>query len=211
MDGTLLDSMGIWEDVGEIYLKRRGMAAKPGLNDVIINMRLIDAAQFLIDDYGLSASVEEVCDEFKDIVQQYYNNEAPIKPGVYEFLEELKSRGVGMCLATATNRHMVEPALKRLGLYDYFSEIFTTKEVGKHKGFPDIYRVSLEHLGTDRSNTLVFEDALYAANTAKADGFLVAGISDRFCRELAEVKELSDVYIESYLDLNKFWNYADNM
>jgi len=211
MDGTLLDSMGIWEEVGEIYLNRRGIEAKPGLNDAIINMRLIDGARLLIDDYGLSSSAEEICEEFKDIVQQYYNNDAPIKPGVYEFLDELKRRGVGMCLATATNRNMVEPALKRLGLIDYFSEIFTTKEVGKHKGFPDIYRIALEHLGTDRSNTLVFEDALYAAKTAKDDGFFVAGISDRYCRELADVKGLSDVYIDSYLELDEFWRFADSM
>jgi len=72
MDGTLLDSMGIWEEVGEIYLNRRGIEAKPGLNDAIINMRLIDGARLLIDDYGLSSSAEEICARLQEYYQHAY-------------------------------------------------------------------------------------------------------------------------------------------
>ena len=67
-----------------------------------------------------------------------------------------------MCIATATERPLVEAALARCRVLDYFSEIFTCSSVGAGKDEPTIYREALNFLGTDRTNTMVFEDSLHA-------------------------------------------------
>ena len=105
-----------------------------------------------------------------------------------------------MCVATVTDRYLVEETLERLGVRHYFSEIFTCAEVGFGKDKPVIYQKALEHLGTEKSDTYVFEDMLFALNTAKTDGFHTVGVYDRHEVHQDELKELSDYYVLDFTD-----------
>ena len=105
-----------------------------------------------------------------------------------------------MCVATVTDRYLVEETLERLGVLHYFSEIFTCAEVGFGKDKPIIYRKALEHLGTKKDETIVFEDALFALRTAKADGFYTVGVYDRHEKRQDELKSLADYYILDFAD-----------
>ena len=95
------------------------------------------------------------------MVEEIYRTRVTLKHGVADYLRWLKENGTPMCIATVTDRYLVEETLERLGILHYFSEIFTCAEVGYGKDKPIIYRKALEHLGTPREETFVFEDSLY--------------------------------------------------
>ena len=106
-----------------------------------------------------------------------------------------------LCVATATDRPLVEGALRRLGVLDAFTRIFTCTEVRAGKDRPDIYFCALEHLGVAQEDALVFEDALHAIETAKAAGFRVAAVRDASMeKNEARIRALSDVYLIDYAD-----------
>ena len=207
VDGTLLDSMFIWDTIGETYLRSIGYQPKENLNETFKNMSLHQAARYYQTEYGVTLSIDEIMDGVNAMLERYYRFEVPLKPGVAELLERLRQDGVKLCIATATDRHLVEAALDRCGVLSCFGEIFTCNEVGHGKDEPDIFEVALRFLGTRREETLVFDDALYAVRTAKEAGFPVAAVYDSHERSQAEVRARSDLYLEDLtqlVELQKF-------
>jgi len=195
LDGTLLDSMTIWGDVAERYLKNHGAIIKPGLRDELRSLNTIEEAQYYIDEYGIDLPLEEVIDGRDNMMLELLLNEVTLKKGVLTVLNTLKERGVKMCLATATERKLVEPSLHRHSIMNYFECIFTCTEENTSKKNPDIYVRAAEFLGTDKSETLVVEDALYAMKTAKKAGFVVAGVYDIVAEDQQEeIKSVCDYY-----------------
>ena len=207
VDGTLLDSMFIWDTIGEAYLRSIGYQPKENLNETFKNMSLHQAARYYQTEYGVTLSIDQIMDGVNAMLERYYRFEVPLKPGVAELLERLRQDGVKLCIATATDRHLVEAALDRCGVLSCFGEIFTCNEVGHGKDEPDIFEVALRFLGTRREETLVFDDALYAVRTAKEAGFPVAAVYDSHERSQAEVRARSDLYLEDLtqlVELQKF-------
>ena len=201
VDGTLLDSMFIWDTIGETYLRSIGYQPKENLNETFKNMSLRQAARYYQTEYGVTQSIDEIMDGVNAMLERYYRFEVPLKPGVAELLERLRQDGVRLCIATATDRHLVEAGLDRCGVLSCFGEIFTCNEVGHGKDEPDIFEVALRFLGTRREETLVFDDALYAVRTAKEAGFPVAAVYDSHERSQAEVRARSDLYLEDLTQL----------
>ena len=198
LDGTLLDSMSIWKTVGEDYLRTLGIEPDGNLKETLKTMSLLQAGEYLKQQYGIAATVEEIMQGVNSLVEHFYTEEAPLKAGVADFLEALSHRGVRMCIATATDRHLARAALARNGILKYFGEIFTCTSVGCGKDQPDIFEAALAFLGTPKMQTLVFEDALHAAQTAKGAGFCVAAVLDSTEECQAELKALADFYIENF-------------
>ena len=198
VDGTLLDSMFIWDTIGETYLRSIGYQPKENLNETFKNMSLRQAARYYQTEYGVTQSIDEIMDGVNAMLERYYRFEVPLKPGVAELLERLRQDGVRLCIATATDRHLVEAALDRCGVLSCFGEIFTCNEVGHGKDEPDIFEAALRFLGTRREETLVFDDALYAVRTAKEAGFPVAVIYDSHEKNQKEIRALADFYIENF-------------
>ena len=197
-DGTLVDSMFIWDTFGEDYLRTLGKEPKENLTEVFKTFTLEQAAEYYRKNYGVTLSVEEIVDGVNDMVAEIYRTKVTLKSGVLEFLRDLQSKGVKMCVATVTDRPIVEDVLCNLGIHDFFTEIFTCAEVGYNKETPHIYRVALEALGAKKDETVVFEDALHALITAKKDGFKVAAVYDRYERNQTQMKENGDYYITDF-------------
>ena len=206
LDGTILDSMFIWDTIGEDYLRSLGKEPKENLKETFKTFTLEQAAHYYIENYGVTLSVDEIIDGVNKMVERYYAETVPLKPGIEVFLQKLKVKGVKICIATVTDKPLVEVALDRLGVRDYFSEIFTCASVGHSKEEPHIYRAAQKHLGTSKGETVVFEDALHALKTAKADGFVTAGVFDIHEENQAELKTTADHYIKDYSEFDKFWN-----
>lgn len=196
VDGTLLDSMTIWDSVGVDYIVERGHTPKENLKDNFKNMSMIQAGEYLKREYNIPLSAQEIVDQINAMTEDFYTSKVTLKKGVKELLEYLRLNGVKICAATATDRYLVEAALERCGIRKYFSEIFTCTDVGHGKDEPVIFRKATEFLGTDKNNTVVFEDALYAISTAKKDGFYVAAVYDRFEKDQERVKALSDFFFD---------------
>ena len=199
LDGTLLDSMSYWETVGSDYVRSRGFVPEEGLDEKLKPMSMADAVLYCKTRYGFKESVGEIARGVFGILENRYRTDIPLKPGAIDLLEKLKNQGVLMCVATATDRYMIEPALKRTGIDKYFLGVFTCSEVGVGKDSPEIFEKALKLLGTDKKDTVIFEDALYAIKTAKDAGFQVAAVYDPSAdNEQNEIRKLSDYYITSF-------------
>ena len=199
-DGTLVDSMFIWDTIGEDYLRSLGKEPHEDLKETFMTLTLEEAAEYYRTHYGVTLSVKEIVDGVNTTVEGIYRTRVALKQGVADFLAQLKENGTRMCIATVTDRYLVEETLDRLGILQYFSEIFTCAEVGYGKDKPIIYRKALEHLDTAKNETYVFEDSLFALKTAKADGFTTVGVYDRHENRQDNLKNLADYYIVDFAD-----------
>ena len=208
VDGTLLDSMGVWDTIGEDYLRSLGYEPREKLNEKFRTMSIREAAAYYISEYGVTLSVEEICRQVNGWIERFYREEAMMKPGAAAFVKRLHDAGVKLAIATATDDFLVEAALRRCGVMEYFSGLITCTHVNQGKDRPDVYRAAMESIGTTRESTVVFEDSLKALRTARDDGFLTVGVCDRFERDQTGVRALAHIYIEDYSHCEEFWKFA---
>lgn len=202
LDGTLLDSMGAWDTIGEEYLLTKGYTPPPNLWETLKTLSLLQAAVYFQEEHGLQESAEEIMAQINALIEAKYFKEIPFKPTALAFIKRLDRLGVKMCIATATDRHLVEAAMKRLGALEYFCGIITCTEVGCGKDRPLIYERALELLDTKKEETLVFEDALHAVETAKSAGFLVVGVHDASADgDWEQIKKTADRHVHSFEEL----------
>ena len=211
VDGTLLDSMMVWANIGTDYLRSLGYEPRENLNETFKSMSLYQAARYYQAEYGVTLSTDEIIAGVNSRIGQFYREKAQLKPGVAEFLWNLRENGVKMCIATATDRPLVEAALDRCGVLGFFSDIFTCFSVGHGKDEPVIYRAAAEHLHTSKARTVVFEDALYAARTAKRDHFVTAAVRDVYEKHQTELQTCADIYITDFTDWQFFWEFASRL
>lgn len=212
VDGVLLNSMPVWENLGEIYLERLGIEAEKGLGETLFAMSLEEGADYLIENYGLKQTPGEIIAGLNREVQDFYGRKVPLKEGVRGYLEEFRDRKIPMVIATSGDRANAEAALKRLKVLSYFRAVFTCSEIGSSKSHPDIYYAAALQLDTDPSDTWVFEDALHAIRTAKKAGFRTAGVYDRASgRDLAQIRDTADIYLPEFKDFDSFWKRASEI
>ena len=197
-DGTLVDSMFIWDIIGEVYLRSLGKEPKENLAETFKTFTLEQSAEYYREHYGVTLSVREIVDDINAMVAEIYRTKVALKDGVKEFLEKLRTDGVKMCVATVTDKLIVEDVLEKLGILSCFENIITCAEVGYSKETPHIYREALNYLGTEKAETVVFEDAFHALMTAKNDGFPVAAVYDAHEKKQALVRANADYYISDY-------------
>ena len=200
LDGTLLDSLPIWDNLGLNMLRSLGYDPDPALGRQLKIMTMKDGAQLCKDLFQMPQSIEEIAALVEDQAQLAYRTVIGTKPGVPAFLERLKAAGIPMFIATNTRRDLVEDGLRRNGLEHYFEGILTCPEVGEgKKEGPAVYEESLRLLGGTKENTVVFEDAIHPIRTAKKAGFRVAAIYDPSSEgEHEEIRALAEVYFHSY-------------
>ena len=204
-DGTLFDSMPVWDGAGEAYLRSIGREPKPGLKETVQTMSLYQAACYLQKEYDLELTAEEIIDGVSRVVADAYRYQILPKPGVPEFLAALKEAGITMGIATASERPLIEAALVRCGLLAFFERILTCSEAKSGKDSPEIFQKMAELLHADCSNTVVFEDAFHAARTAKGAGFAVTGVYDPSEPEQDGMKKLCDCYLPDFYHTETFW------
>ena len=195
VDGTLLDSMPLWEHVGEQYLIGKGCNPKSDMEERVRTMSMSQIADYCRTEYGIADSPETIIEEINGMVLEQYRTQVQAKPDIPELLERLKGEGVRLAVATASDRCLIEPALERTGLLPYFDLFLTCSEVGAGKDSPAIFLKAAETLETVPEQTVVFEDSLYAMKTAARAGFLLAGIFDESAAgEQEEIQALADWY-----------------
>lgn len=199
-DGTLFDSMAVWETLGEDYLHARGIRPKPDLAERLKVLSLLEAAVLFQQEYGLELPAQTIMEELDGMIERAYREEVLPKPGMEALVRRLKESGADCAIATATDRYLIEAALERCGMRALFSGIFTCGEAGAGKDSPLVYRKAVENLKADRQSTLIFEDALHAAQTAKQDGFCTIGVYDAFEEHQKELQSLCDGYLKDLQD-----------
>ena len=209
VDGVLLNSMPVWENLGELYLRRLGIEAEKDLGTRLYTMSLEESAKYLIGQYRLDKTPEQVIAEVNLEVKDFYKNRVPLKEGARQYLSELKERGGPMVIATTGDRKNAEAALKRLKVFQFFQGIFTCSEIGSGKNEPDIYYTAALQMDTEPSQTWVFEDAFHAIRTAKQAGFRTVGVYDKANdRDLARIWNTADIYLPEFKNFELFWKRA---
>ena len=207
VDGVLLNSMPVWENLGELYLDHLGIEAEKNLGETLFKMSLEEAADYLISHYNLEKTVEEVVQGLNKEVEDYYAKRVPLKEGVRQYLEEFRERKIPMVIATTGDRKNAEAALSRLKVLPYFQGVFTASEIGSGKDQPDIYFAALLQLDTEPEQTWVFEDTYQALRTAKHAGFKTVAVYDKANdKNLAQIWNTADIYLPEFDDFNVFWN-----
>lgn len=202
LDGTLLDSMPVWQNVGSDYLLAQGITPPNGLQEKLKTMSFRISAEYFVNEFSLKTTVEDLMGYWMDTVAHHYHSSIELKPFVVEYLKQLRSLGIRMCVATATDRRLAEAALARLGILDNFEFVITVDEVGKGKEFPDIFMEAARRLHCLPHECVVFEDSLHALLTLRETEFTSCGVHDASAEaELDKVQELSDRFIRSFAEL----------
>ena len=201
MDGTLVDSLMLWDILwstfGERYLNYKSFTPSAEDDKRVRTLTLKDAMKLIHDNYNIGESAESLLTETSRIMNDFYANSVELKDGVREFLEHCKSRGVKMCIASATAPELIHIALKHCDIEKYFLKIFSCGAIGKGKDEPDVFLQAVDFLGTEIKDTWVFEDSLTAIETATKIGMPTVGIYDKFNYGQDIIKEIATEYINS--------------
>ncbi len=201
MDGTLLDSNPYWNIAPVAYLESLGVKADLDVGKTIFTMTVPEASAYLISTYHLTQSGEEILEGINRMMEKFYTEEIPLKPGVVPFLKELRKRSLPLAIASVTDKPLVEAVLKRFDLVDVFEGVVTTGEVGVGKSRPDVYLKAASLFPSSPSETFVFEDAFHAILTAKKAGFRLVGVYDEASKDKQEeIKGLVEFYLPSFTD-----------
>ncbi|MBQ8182747.1 MAG: HAD family phosphatase [Clostridia bacterium] len=201
-DGTLFDSMHVWKGIRYKFFEIIGLRLTKEDEEAFKGLFLRETLELAIERFNLSESYEELLSKLFEYIKARYLAETEPKNDIIDFLERLKAKGVKMGIATATGEIALQAVLEKYDMTEYFSVIYSTYTVGASKTEPKVYDVVLKELGTDKNTTWVFEDALYAARTAKANGYNVVGIYDKSEPKTDELKSLTDIYIRNYSEID---------
>lgn len=199
VDGTLFDSMPYWMNAGKTFLNSLEIKTDEDLGKVLLSMSLEEGAEYLIKHYLPEMSVSEVLSGIVEVMNDAYKNLIPLKKGAKDLLQKFAAKNIPVVIATATDRGLLEIALKRLEISDLIDKIFTCSECKTTKFVPDIYLAACNFLGTKPEETVVFEDTLLAVSTAANAGFVVVGVKDSASKKDEEkIKEKASLIIEDF-------------
>ena len=202
IDGTLLDSMPVWENAGARYLATLGIKARSDLKERLDALSLPEGALYMQTEYKLSVTIEEILEGVNQVVKDFYFKEVVLKPGVCDLIQKLKKNQVRLMIATATDAEMAKAALIRNGVWKDFDGMITCEEAGAGKTSPKVFELAREHLQTKKEETWVFEDSLYAVKTASKAGFPVCSIYDAYSRDnTEEIQTFSDIYVKDFYEI----------
>ena len=201
LDGTLIDSNGVWKQVDHDFLSRRGLPYTREYYEGVAHVPLPMAAEFTKRYCGLEQSCEEIIAEWMEMSRDMYAH-VPLKPGVRDYLEQCKSEGIPMAVVTSSMPEHCHTALNRLGLEQYFQNVTFAQQAGMHKRLPDVWLLAAEKNGVRPEDCTVFDDSLAACQGARLAKMRVVGVHDKFFNgDEREMRAFCDVYIESFEEL----------
>lgn len=202
LDGTLLDSMGVWERIDIQFLSSRGFDVPGDYAQTIAPMGFLQAAEYTIRRFSLPDTPMQLVQEWNTMAERAYRETVPLKPFVREYLSFLKERHVPLAVATASQEILYKAALENNGIYDFFDAFTTLADVRRGKGFPDIYLHAAYQLGLPPEQCAVFEDIYEGVIGARSGGFYTVGVYDPCSeKEKQKMQKEADLFIESFAQL----------
>ena len=175
VDGTILDSMEVWNTLASQYVQSLGMVPEKNLDEIVSDMSLEQSATYLKNHYKINKQEERIISEVLNFISDFYEYEVKLMPGFKEFISHYDSMNV---IGTSCDEELVKIALNRLGVLNYFEDIITCSKVNKSKDDPDFYLACAQVLKQRPEDIVVFEDADYCIDVARKVGFKVVKIKD---------------------------------
>lgn len=203
LDGTLIDSMQIWDDVDRELIEARGKEFPKDFIKEIAGMSFYQSTAYIAEKYGRPGETgEDVRKEFKKIVEHKILNEVDDKPRSWEFVKYCHDKGLKIGLATGSEKSIVVKLLEKKGMNEVFESVRVTSECQHSKPAPDVYLLVASDLGVDPKDCIVFEDLPAGIQAACNAGMEVCAVKDGFSEKwIKEKRELANYYSESYDDL----------
>ena len=202
LDGTLIDSNGVWVEVDKTFLERRGAPYTREYYEGVAHTILSNCAIFTKEYLHLEESCEEIIAEWMELAADKYGTQVPLKPHVKEYLDKCRDAGHRMAVFTACVPEHCRAAMARHGLEPYFERVIYAQELGVDKKSPAIFRKVAESLGVRPRDCVLFDDSLSACKAAKAAGMTVVGVHDGWFSDTSvDMREVCDQYIRDFGEL----------
>lgn len=199
MDGTLIDSMWMWKDIDKEFLAERGIEMPSDLQKCIEGQSITQTAEYFINRFGFTDTVEDLKNIWNEMAKEAYLTKVPAKPGVFDFIKEVKKRGLKVGVATSNSTELMNIALEGTGLGKYIDVAFSGCMVPHGKPAPDVYLITAEALGVDPTRCMCFEDVAKGLEAGRAAGMRCVGIYDDSCLDTKdEMIALSDYYFDDF-------------
>lgn len=196
LDGTLIDSMGVWWKIDVAYLGKWGIEPPANLNKMIEGMSFTETAKLFKDYFQLPDDIETIMEEWLEMSRHYYANEIELKPGVKELLDTLWEQGVPMGIASSCSKELILSVLNRHGIAHYFKTVVASCEVERGKPYPDVYLQAAKNMGIPSEEILAFEDTVAGVMAAKAAGMKVIAVYDEASKaDQQTLREQADRYL----------------
>lgn len=175
VDGTILDSMEVWNTLASQYVQSLGMVPEKNLDEIVSDMSLEQSATYLKNHYKINKQEERIISEVLNFISDFYEYEVNLMPGFKEFISHYDSINV---IGTSCDEELVKIALNRLAVLNYFEDIITCSKVNKSKNDPDFYLACAQVLKQRPEDIVVFEDIDYCIDVARKVGFKVIKIKE---------------------------------
>lgn len=195
MDGTLIDSMGIWHEIDQKFFAEHGLTPPAGLSDQVNKMTMQEWAAYFIQHFKISLTESEIIQRIETLAAGYYQNIIQAKPYLMEFLDFLDQKHIPYGIATATYKSSAKAVLARLGILDRMQFILTAEDIPSCKKNPDMFLAACDKLGSDPAHTCILEDSLHCIQTAKQAGFFTIAVHDPHtpAKDWQEMQKISNL------------------
>ncbi len=203
MDGTLIDSMWVWQKTDETYSERKGITLTEEEHKLIAVMTFDEVPVYLKEKYNIEDDIQKMKDDIMNIALELFDERVVFKDGVLDYIKMLKDEGVKTAIATASTNEFVNIVLDKCGSRELFDVVLTSYDIKSSKReSSEIYDKCCALLGTSKSDCVVFEDAFHAAKTAKKAGYYVIGVHDEHnLQDREEFNLTCDKVIDSWREL----------
>ncbi len=185
LDGTILDSMGVWNDVDIEFLGRYGYEVTPDYTEMVKRSTMENAARYTREKYRIPLTWQEIVAAWESMVNEFYRTDVRLKDGVRAYLDEAKRLGFFLSITTALSRINANAALNTTGIRELFDCVITLEDLnGKvDKGSPDIFLRASRYISATGNEitpgkAVVYDDVSRAIDGAKAGGFLTCAVYD---------------------------------
>lgn len=206
LDGTLLDSTGMWRQVDGRLMAHYGKEVPPDLSETVQRMSIEEFSQFFVEEFDLPVTPEQIAQQVADMVAEEYREKLQLKPHVPEILDWLDQQDIPYGVATATYSELAEAALRRLHVWERLRFLLTEQNAGAPKTQPRIFQLAAQKLHLGRRQIAVVEDSLHALEGAKNGGFFTIGIADPENAPVwKEICATATVHIHDILEMKQFF------
>lgn len=200
-DGTLVDSMPAFSQAILRILDENGIKYSDDIIKIITPLGSHATVKY-VQSLGLDMDFDTFMGKYYEYVVDRYRYEIPAKKFVIEVLKKLKEHGADLNVLTASSHASLDPCLKRLGIFDLFTNVWSCDDFGTTKADPEIYKLASAKMNAKLDEVLFLDDNLGADTTAKKAGMKVCGVFDPFSSEyVKEMKQVCDYYINDFSEL----------
>lgn len=200
-DGTLVDSMPSYVSVMLRILDENNIKYESDIVKIITPLGYAGTAKYFRK-LGISLTEQELIEIMNKYAYDEYAYNIPAKANVVPVLKELKKAGADLNVLTASPHTVLDVCLKRLGIYDLFTNVWSCEDFKTTKADVEIYKMAAERIGQPIESILFLDDNYNADKTAKASGIKVCGVFDESSEEYVDdIKAIADHYIYDFSEL----------